>query len=311
MYLRFLDVLPLAYEAAINEMHIGVIVLDAMERVSHLNPSAERIMCLDGDQVVGMDARQCLPQLEPLRSSSQGHAEIAITRGQEKHTYQVQRTAIMSRERLAGSVVTLNDITERVRLLAEIERHRDLLADLSFLDGLTGIPNRRRFDEYLSIAWSFAVRESQPIALILIDIDHFKNYNDHYGHQAGDVCLTRVASALVSSLRRHTDLVARYGGEEFVCVLPDTNTDGAMEVAESFRRSILALEIPHAYSTAMQFVTISQGVASLRSAMSISSEVILKGADEALYEAKRSGRNAIGRRDIGVECQPPVARNGL
>ena len=293
LYLRLLDFLPLAYEAAINEMNVGVVVLDVLGRVSHLNPAAGQIMAVDNDQVVGIEARQCLPQLEPLQNSAHGHAEITIRRGQKEFTFQLQRTAIMKGRKIVGNVITLNDITERVQLIVELKIHRDLLAGLSFLDSLTNIPNRRRFDEYLSIAWGFAMRESQPIALILIDIDHFKKFNDNYGHQAGDTCLVKVASALVSSLKRQTDLVARYGGEEFACILPNTDMAGAMEIAESFRESIMNLNIPHAYSTAGNCVTISQGVASLKSTIDIPASAILKIADQALYKAKESGRNKV------------------
>ena len=181
----------------------------------------------------------------------------------------------------------------RIKMHLELKKNRDLLAGLLVLDALTNISNRRRFDEYLTLAWGFAVRDSKPISLIMIDIDYFKKFNDNYGHQAGDSCLTKVASALASSLKRSTDLAARYGGEEFACILPNTDMEGAMETAESLRERIMSLNIPHAYSSAGNCVTISQGVASLMPSMDIPLSDILKIADVALYKAKENGRNRI------------------
>jgi len=184
-------------------------------------------------------------------------------------------------------------IKARVRTHAELKRYRDFLVNTSYCDGLTAIANRRRFDEYYAVLWNLSIREELALSLIMIDIDNFKQYNDNYGHQAGDTCLVRIAQKLSESLKRKTDLVARYGGEEFVCVLPNTGIEGAIKVAEEFRTGILSLQIPHAYSSASSYVTISQGVANISSTKDSSPEVLIMAADNALYKAKESGRNRI------------------
>jgi len=184
-------------------------------------------------------------------------------------------------------------IKARVRTHAELKRYRDFLIDTSYCDGLTAIANRRRFDEYYAVLWNLSIRESLPLSLIMIDIDNFKQFNDNYGHQEGDTCLVRIAQKLSESLKRKTDMVARYGGEEFVCVLPYTGIDGAINVAEEFRKGILSLQIPHAYSSAVSYVTISQGVANIFPTKDASPKALIMAADNGLYRAKESGRNRI------------------
>ncbi len=120
---------------------------------------------------------------------------------------------------------------------------------MSLIDGLTGIPNRRKFDEYYRTTWNLAIREEHYHSILMLDIDLFKLYNDHYGHQAGDDCIIKIAKTLQGLVKRKTDLVARYGGEEFVCILPDTPKEDAFEFAEELRKGIEALNIEHASST--------------------------------------------------------------
>lgn len=184
-------------------------------------------------------------------------------------------------------------IRVRVRTHVELKRYRDFLINTSYCDGLTAIPNRRRFDEYYAAMWSLSTRRSLPISVILIDIDDFKLYNDNYGHQEGDACLIRIAQKLSTSLKRKTDLLARYGGEEFICVLPGNDIESAVIVAEDIRSNILSLQIPHAFSSTGSFVTVSQGVATVFSTKELSPKVLIMAADESLYKAKRSGRNKI------------------
>lgn len=184
-------------------------------------------------------------------------------------------------------------VRARVQTHVELKQYRDYLENQTFRDGLTGIPNRRRFDEYLASTWDFECRNSAELSLIMIDIDHFKNYNDNYGHLQGDECLKKVAQTLEACLRRKIDLIARYGGEEFGCILPSTDLNGAANIAEMFRKTILSLKIPHDYSTAEKYITISQGVASLPPSWNLSRNVIIKSADEALYKAKKNGRNMV------------------
>ena len=168
------------------------------------------------------------------------------------------------------------------------------LTRLSSLDGLTGISNRRQFDETLLREWRRLGRQGRPLSMLLCDVDFFKQFNDGYGHQVGDECLKAVARTLRDTLRRPADLVARYGGEEFAVILPDTEITGALQVAEAMRSAVEGLNITHRYSKGGSVVTISIGVASTTPSRTGSdSSVLLKRADDALYQAKQAGRNRI------------------
>jgi len=179
----------------------------------------------------------------------------------------------------------------------QLEMSRDLasanreLEKLSRQDGLTGIANRRYFDSYLVTEVRRGARDRQPLSLILSDVDHFKAFNDCYGHQAGDDCLRRVAAALSSAGRRPADLAARYGGEEFAMVLPGTVVEGAVDVAQAVSRVVEGMGIPHARSAVNSKVTLSQGIVSLTPDKETSSEDLIQRADQALYLAKQQGRN--------------------
>lgn len=176
----------------------------------------------------------------------------------------------------------------------ELKGKNAALEKLSSLDPLTGIPNRRRFDEFMRNEWQRARRRKSMLSVVLVDVDYFKSYNDFYGHQLGDQALTRVAAAMSSSLNRPADLLARYGGEEFVVVLPDTDYPGAMALADAFRRKVEELNIPHEQSKAASCVTISLGVACCEPAKpDVSAEKLLEKADKALYAAKEQGRNCL------------------
>jgi two-component system chemotaxis family response regulator WspR len=176
-------------------------------------------------------------------------------------------------------------------LRAQLEQKNAILERLSALDGLTGVANRRRFEEALAAEWKRAARERTSLSLILIDVDYFKLYNDHYGHLGGDDCLRQVAGALASSLRRPADLVARYGGEEFAVLLPVTDPAGAAQVAETLREEIERLHIPHARSGVADCVTASLGSATTQPQPSGDPADLVARADAALYEAKHAGRN--------------------
>ncbi|MFH2093178.1 MAG: diguanylate cyclase [Pseudomonadota bacterium] len=183
------------------------------------------------------------------------------------------------------------DISETVRAEQEIKKVNEKLKMLSVIDGLTQIPNRRRFDEYLGSEWKRHHRDKDKISVILCDIDFFKLYNDNYGHQAGDDCLQKVAWAINNCANRATDLAARYGGEEFVLILPNTDEDGAMAVSEEVRTHVKNLELAHEKSKVSEHVTLSLGVATMIPGTDNSAEDLVALADKALYEAKENGRN--------------------
>ena len=180
-----------------------------------------------------------------------------------------------------------------VRLSSELAAVNDKLLQLSLHDGLTELANRRRFDEYLAEQLAIAVRHRRPLALLLVDVDHFKAYNDHYGHVAGDECLKRVAAALRACCRRPADLAARYGGEEFALILPDTDQTGAAKLAEVARAAVAALGIEHAGSSTSPRLSVSIGVAALAVTSESSAKQLIAAADVALYRAKDLGRNRV------------------
>ncbi len=177
--------------------------------------------------------------------------------------------------------------------LCLLNLEKDKLRELSLVDGLTNIANRRAFDDFFSREWSRAQRFGHTVALLLIDVDHFKLYNDALGHQAGDECLCRIAEVLNLYKRRASDFVARYGGEEFVFMLLGASSEYAMEVAEAIRMKVRDLQIPHPASGIDRNVTISIGVAFCVPTREMEKEELVKMADKALYQAKRSGRNRV------------------
>lgn len=187
-------------------------------------------------------------------------------------------------------------IRARIKTHTELKRYKDFLENFSYNDGLTGLPNRRKFDEHYNSAWHFAMRNGQELSLILIDIDFFKQYNDHYGHLAGDDCLKLVAEHLAKTIKRKTDFICRYGGEEFLCILPDTSMDMAEILAERLRETVLELEIPHNYSQVSPFVSVSLGVATAVPNHKWQPEVLFDMADKALYQSKGEGRNKVNSR---------------
>lgn len=176
---------------------------------------------------------------------------------------------------------------------ADILQKNFELQQISMLDGLTQISNRRHFDECLHCEWQRMMKIGKPLSLILCDVDYFKRYNDNYGHQMGDLCLKRVAKAISDMVKRAGDVVARYGGEEFIILLPNTCADAAMVFAEKVRMAIQQLELPHRVSDVSQFVTLSMGVASFVPHKNMSPENLIAAADEALYKAKHLGRNCV------------------
>jgi diguanylate cyclase (GGDEF)-like protein len=178
----------------------------------------------------------------------------------------------------------------RVRAHILLKNQADTLRSMALFDALTGVANRRHFDTMLQAEWRHCARMGQDLSVIMIDVDFFKHYNDHYGHPAGDSCLQAVATALANGLARSHDTVARYGGEEFVCLLPGTPLAGAIQIANTLEQAVRALKVPHAASTVCGDVTVSLGVASMRPDNTIDPQSLLEQADAQLYLAKDSGR---------------------
>lgn len=184
-------------------------------------------------------------------------------------------------------------IKARVKNHLELKKYRDILEKLLLVDSLTGLANRRYLDEFFDKEWRRALRSGDVLSVIILDIDFFKQYNDCYGHLAGDDCLRRVGNILKSSVKRAGDLIARYGGEEFAVVLPSTPREGAFIIAEKLRWNVESLKIAHRMSEISDYVTISVGVATERPDRAMVPASLIKKADNALYQAKNKGRNRV------------------
>jgi diguanylate cyclase (GGDEF)-like protein len=199
-----------------------------------------------------------------------------------------------------GEVYPIHDLQKRNHELEALIKERTLALEeansklelLSNTDGLTGIANRRSFDRMLAQEWNRGQRDGTTVALVMLDVDNFKHFNDHYGHLAGDGCLRALAGALAQSGRRARDLAARYGGEEFVLLLPDTSAQEALETARHIQDAVCSLALPHA-ETSTAIVTFSLGVASLAPSRQHGADDLVRRADAALYRAKQSGRNCL------------------
>lgn len=310
----------------------GVYVIDESGRIVFTNPEAERELEYSEAELLGQNAHSLFhyqkadgtPYPEAECEIGQVVHSGQIYRAAEETFWRkdgtplpvaVSSSPIMREGNVAGSVVAFHDITERKRAqemlkqaMSELEqssRETERINDqlrlanselerISQSDGLTGIANRRRLDAYLDKEWHSAARANRPLSFIMIDIDHFKAYNDHYGHQGGDDCLKKVAGALQAALGRPHDFLARYGGEEFAVVLPDTPLSGALHIAENLRSAVEAMNLPHAASATAKQVTVSLGVVAMtpdvREAIPA---VLIAAADKALYQAKAQGRNRV------------------
>ncbi len=198
---------------------------------------------------------------------------------------------------LAAKIKAMQRLHDMRNTLVETTRKLDSanqeLQRLSALDGLTGIPNRRCFDDTVQIEWRRNARAASAISLAMIDVDYFKQYNDHYGHPAGDDCLRRIAAALQGTLRRPGDMLARYGGEEFVAILPATPLSGGLAIAQQLRDTVKNLELPHGFSVSEKLVTVSIGVAAAVPDNAGTPAMLIEAADEMLYKAKHNGRNQV------------------
>lgn len=279
-----------------------------LEAYQRLKP---HVVLLDALMPV-MDGFTCCTKLQMLSDRSVLEGEVLAN---AKSLYDAARTPVLIITALddqesvdrAFAVGATDYITKPIhfpvlrqrvrRLLHQSQLYQQLeianreLQRLVTLDGLTGVANRRRFDEYLNIEWRHMAREQLPLSLILCDIDFFKRYNDTYGHQAGDDCLCKVANALSFCVKRPIDLVARYGGEEFAVILPNTTVVGASQVAQEIRAVINTLGIPHVQSLVSPHVTLSLGIACTQPKHDTSPTMLIATADAALYEAKAAGRN--------------------
>ena len=260
---------------------------------TRLNPD---IILLDGMMPV-MDGFTCCAQLRTLPGGER--TPILMITGLEDEAsvnwaFEVGATDYITKP-IHWAVLRqrVRRLLREVKLTQQLEQVNQELQQLATSDSLTQLANRRRFDEYLDQEWKRMVRDKTPLSLVLCAIDVFKAYNDTYGHQAGDHCLQLIAKAISLAANRPADLVARYGGEEFVVVLPNTDDEGALQVADKIQSNVRALDIIHANSPVSDYVTLSLGVASIIPSDESSPELLIAAADRALYQAKTEGSNRV------------------
>ena len=196
-------------------------------------------------------------------------------------------------DNVVGRVWSFNDITNYIRAEEALEESNRKLEILSITDGLTGIANRRYFDEVLVLEHARHARSDSELSLLMLDIDHFKEFNDRYGHVKGDECLRQIARAIADSATRPADLPARYGGDEFACILPETDRNGAIAIAEKIRCGVMDLTIQNRDSNVSDYVTVSIGVMTVKCSGDVSAPDIIAQVDELLYRAKSCGRNRL------------------
>jgi diguanylate cyclase (GGDEF)-like protein len=238
-----------------------------------------------------------LPVIFLSVSENDQDLEMAIESGGSDYLVKPVSRAVLGAK--IASMLRINDMRRRqLELSQQLQLAYSELELTSQRDGLTGVSNRGNFDVQLQREVARAKRARSPISVVLVDVDYFKRYNDHYGHPAGDACLRMVAEALQSACRRPADFVARYGGEEFVLVLPETPAEGALLVAEVARAAVVGCAIPHAPAAGTPFVTISAGVATAAPGDDIGPDRLVAAADAALYRAKDSGRNRVLAADL-------------
>lgn len=278
----------------------GIITIDSKGVIQTFNPASEKIFGYSSQEILGKNISQLMP--EPDSSQHDGYLEkylkTGITNiiGFSREVVGLKKNGESFPLEININEMTWQEKSEFVGIVRDITQRRELeekLKRLSVLDGLTGIGNRRLFDETLDKEWKRAMRDQLPLSLILLDIDFFKLYNDSYGHQGGDTCLKQVATALAQCSQRPADLVARYGGEEFAVILPETNLEGASNLAEAIRSSIENLKIEHNKNTASSYVTVSSGVSVMTPNRGALCEQLISNADKALYQAKENGRNQV------------------
>ncbi|WP_350646582.1 diguanylate cyclase [Pseudomonas sp. HY13-MNA-CIBAN-0226] len=235
----------------------------------------------------GMDGHEVCRRLK-VDPMTQGIPIIFIT-AQQQESDEMQGLALGAVDFITKPI-NATIVRARVRTHLTLKLQSDLLRSMALMDGLTGVANRRKFNEDIMAGWRLCFREQKPLSLILVDVDYFKLYNDRYGHQAGDDCLKSVAQTLSETVRRPYDLVARYGGEEFACILPNTVLSGAVEIAERMQERVRALGIEHSASDVDRVVTVSLGVATLTPTRELEFQALIEVADKQLYEAKKAGR---------------------
>jgi diguanylate cyclase (GGDEF)-like protein len=309
--------LPLL-ESVLNATSLGAIVLDGERRIVLWNTWMARHSGLDSAHVLGQDFFGVFPVLRghridrAIQQALHNNFPSLLSQTLNKAPFPLFAQPEQAQERLQQAVevcpvtvenaarhclIQITDVSLAVGREKLLREQAMVLRSQTFSDGLTGIANRRHFDVAMEKEHRRAKRGGLPLSLLMIDIDNFKAFNDHYGHQKGDQCLIQVAAALAALLKRPADLMARYGGEEFAIILPETDVDQASLMAEALRLRASELAIPHERSSSeTRIVTVSIGIATQPAGQPVEIAALIGAADRALYQAKRSGRNRIHAR---------------
>jgi len=283
----------------VNGMDEGLMIIEASGRIQFSNPACERYLGYDSNELAGAALGQLLSpgvtqeyltyfaawSADPETVHPRGTREVQIRRRDgSARAMDLTLTPMYAGEPLF--IGLLHDITHHKQSETALQR-------AALLDPLTKIANRRHFDTFLEKEWLRAIRSSEPLSLVVIDVDHFKLYNDTLGHAAGDACLRKIAAALQSHALRPTDIAARFGGEEFVLLFAETSLETACKLAESIRAHIESLEMPNPRSSTSAWVTVSVGVATIVPSQRDEIEAFFVAADRAMYRAKEGGRNRV------------------
>lgn len=298
----------------LNTISLGLIVLDADQTVLLWNGWVERYSGIPASMALGKHVSEAFEELpsrailsaitntlsyglpvvlsnalhrSPLPLFQRGEQEIEKKRIDQSVTI----TPIAAENGSRQCLIQISDSTTSIKREKILRTHSEALKREATTDSLTGIYNRRFFDEHYKMAMGHAVRHHVPLTVFMVDIDYFKEYNDNYGHVAGDKALIQVAAALRKQLLRATDVLARFGGEEFILMLPNMAPDTAMQFAEKLRMAVWDLNIPHFKSHISQRISVSIGFSNYHKHPDIDANALLKCADAALYEAKKAGRN--------------------
>ena len=283
----------------VNHMAEGLLIIEADGRIQYTNPACDHYLGYRENELAGRSIGELLSPL--VTQEYLDYFAMYAANPETAHNHGTREVAIRHRNGEAMSMdLTLTPMYLRqplyIGLLHDITHHKqseDALQRAAYLDPLTKIANRRHFDSFLEKEWQRAVRNGGTLSLVVLDVDHFKLYNDSLGHPAGDTCLQQVALAIQAHACRSGDLAARYGGEEFVMLFAETEAENAMVLAETIRADIENLRLPHPRSPTSNWITVSIGVATIRPHQLDDREALFVAADRALYVAKEGGRNQV------------------
>lgn len=303
-------------ESVVNAISMGLILVDRNERVLLWNEWIVRHSGISAQQATGKLIDEVFHEtptpafLSALRSTLQYGLPAVMSNAlhrsplplypmsdarleQQRMHQSITITSMATPDMQRYGLIQVSDSSNAIRREKMLRSHSEILKREATTDSLTGIYNRRFFDEHYKMALGQSIRQKQPISVFMIDVDYFKEYNDYYGHMAGDKTLSNVANTIKNMLARSSDVVARYGGEEFILMLPNTNADHAIQFAEKLRQAIWHLAIPHVSSKIAAQLSVSIGVSTFEHANCGNERSLILAADTALYEAKRNGRNQV------------------